>query len=120
MNTQLWITLICAVIGSGGFTATITYLLASHKERKIAAKQLNDERKKAAEKNSTLFEAMREALMMLMLGELQVWCKAIATAGHRTMDETAQLVKAYNCYKALGGDGWADKLFEDAMNQPLS
>ena len=119
MNAQLMVSLICAVLGSGGFTAVITYVLASRKERKIAAQQQAEERKRNEEKDNKDHEAMREAIMLLMLGELQTWCRNIINAQYRTLYETAQLVKAYNCYKALGGDGWADKLFDDAMKQPL-
>lgn len=120
MNAQLIVSLICAILGSGGFTAVVTYVLASRKERKIAEKQRIEDRKNAEEKESRDYAAMREALMLLMLGELQSWCRNIINAQYRTLEETAQLVKAYNCYKALGGDGWADKLFDDAMKQPLT
>ena len=119
MNAQLIVSLICAILGSGGFTAVVTYVLASRKERQIAEKRRIEDRKNAEEKESRDYAAMREALMLLMLGELQSWCRNIINAQCRTLDETAQLVKAYNCYKALGGDGWADKLFDDAMKQPL-
>lgn len=119
MNAQLIVSLVCAVLGSGGFTAVITYVLASRKERKEAAKQRKEEIEKLAKRNDEDRAAMREALMLLTLGELENWCRNIVNAQHRTLEETARLVKAYNCYKALGGDGWADKLFEDAMRQPL-
>lgn len=119
MNAQLVVSLICAILGSGGFTAVITYVLASRKERKIAEEQRAKERKESEEKENHDYAAMREALMLLMLGELQSWCRNIVNTQHRTLEETAQLVRAYNCYKALGGDGWADKLFDDAMKQPL-
>lgn len=120
MTPQLWVTLICAIVGSGGFTAIITYVLTSQKERKTAERQRKEEKEESKKKEEQEYQAIREAIMLLMLGELQNWCRNIINAQYRTLDETSQLVKAYNCYKALGGDGWADKLFEDAMKQPLT
>lgn len=109
MTPQLWVTIIAAIVGSGGFTALITYLLTAAKERK-AASGLQDARAKA----------IGEAVMMLVLSELQTRCRRIISAGERTTIESKQLIKLRNIYKSLGGDGWADDLYEGAMEQPLT
>ncbi|MBQ9377112.1 MAG: hypothetical protein IJU05_04855 [Schwartzia sp.] len=108
MTAQLWITLVCAVIGSGGFTALVTYMLTSRREHKAKA-AINVQQDKA----------MRDAVMMLVLSELQARCRSIIAAGRRTTVETKQLFKLRSIYKALGGDGWADELYNAAMETPL-
>lgn len=108
MTTQLWVTLIVAIIGSGGFTAFITYILTERKERKAASGA-----------HMARQQAIGEAVMMLVLSELQIRCRTIISAKHRCTVESKQLIKLRNCYKALGGDGWADDLYNSAMEQPL-
>lgn len=106
--TEHWITLICAVLGSGGFTALVTYLLTARKDRK-----------KEAQKNEWRVQAVIDAVMMLALSDLQTRCRTIIAAKGRTALETKQLFKLRTVYKALGGDGWADDLFYCAMKQPI-
>lgn len=109
MTPQLWVTLICAVLGSGGVTAITTYILTERKERK-AVSGAHIARQKA----------IGEAVMMLVLSELQTRCRRIINAGKRTTIESKQLIKLREAYKALGGDGWADDLYEGAMEQPIT
>lgn len=108
MTPQLWVTLICAVLGSGGVTAIITYILTERKERKVVSSAHIARQK-----------AIGEAVMLLVLSELQARCMRIINAGKRTAIESKQLIKFREAYKANGGDGWADDLYEAAMEQPI-
>lgn len=109
MTPQLWVTLICAILGSGGVTAIVTYILTERKERKVASGAHIARQK-----------AIGEAVMMLVLSELQTRCRRIICARERTTIESKQLIKLREAYKALGGDGWADDLYECAMEQPIT
>lgn len=108
MAGELWIALIAAIISSGSLTALTTYALASRRNRK-----------KTSESNAALLRAYCEAVRFLMLRSLQHQCRIIIEKHFRTLEETEQLEKQYECLKAIGGDGWGDSLYMTALGQPI-
>lgn len=108
MTSELWAALIAAIIGSGSFTALTTYILTSHRSRK-----------KTAEGNIALSQAYCDAVKFLMLRSLQEQCRMIIEKRFRTLEETEQLGRQYECLKAIGGDSWGDSLYKAALGQPI-
>lgn len=89
-TTEFIVTILSCVLGSGTITAVVTWLLT----------RLD---KKGAIKN---------AVRMSLLINLQAFGKEIVNRGYCTVLEYNQFCEAYAAYKKLDGDGYADSLME--------
>ena len=88
-NTQLWI----AVLGSS--------LLV-----------------KIFDKVFDLITGKRKVERVLLLQAIEEQSDKIVAQGFRTHDQTKRIQEAYELYKKIGGDGYADSLLADAMAKP--
>lgn len=89
-TAEIIATIVCSVIGSGTLTAFVTYFLAR------------------LDKNN----ALRDGVRMSLLINLQSFGEKIINRGYCTSLEYRQFCEAYEAYKKLDGDGYADSLKE--------
>ena len=97
--------IIIAIIGSGllsGGMASIISVIASKRTKK---------------KDDT--EKLEIGLRLLLLSSLKRDGKE--AIGHKTItkDDYESFLASYNAYKALGGDGWADKVLKQVSELPV-
>lgn len=65
------------------------------------------------------FTGRRKTDQILLLEAIERLSDKVLAQGYRTHNQTQRLQEAYNQYKKLGGDGYADSLLADAMRMPL-
>lgn len=65
------------------------------------------------------FTGRRKTDQILLLEAIERQADKVLAQGYRTHNQTQRLQEAYNQYKKLGGDGYADSLLADAMRMPL-
>lgn len=89
MNTlEFIVTILSCVLGSGTITAVVTWLLTRIDKK----------------------GALNNAVRMSLLINLQGFGKEIVNRGYCSSLEYNQFCDAYEAYKALDGDGYADSL----------
>lgn len=65
------------------------------------------------------FTGKRKTDQILLLDAIERLSDKVIAQDYRTHNQTQRLQEAYNQYKKLGGDGYADSLLADAMAKPL-
>jgi ABC-type uncharacterized transport system permease subunit len=65
------------------------------------------------------FTGRRKTDQILLLEAIERQTDKIVAQGYRTHIQTQRIQEAYQQYKKLGGDGYADSLLADAMRMPL-
>lgn len=65
------------------------------------------------------FTGRRKTDQILLLEAIERQSKDMVKQGYRTLIQTQRIQEAYQQYKKLGGDGYADSLLADAMRMPL-
>lgn len=65
------------------------------------------------------FTGKRKTDQILLLDAIERLSDKVIAQDYRTHNQTQRLQEAYNQYKKLGGDGYADSLLADAMRMPL-
>ena len=65
------------------------------------------------------FTGKNKTMQILLLEAIERQSDKIVAQGFRTKNQTQRIQEAYNQYKKLGGDGYADSLLTDAMAMPL-
>lgn len=88
------VTIICAVLGSSVINTLLNYIFTMLREKK--------------DKNSKSVRAERLTLLYIIksCGKHHIKEGYISETDYKAIEET------YNLYKELGGDGYADKIFE--------
>lgn len=99
MNVEFLVTLICATLASGGLWSLILYKIQRR-------------------------DSKSDNLTKLMLGlayrEIVQLCMEYTHRGSVTKDEYEDLIKyLYSPYKALGGDGTAEKMIGEVQKLPI-
>lgn len=94
--------LIVAVLGSGVITCILNFVFDLIKEKK---------RKKTKDEENT-----ERALRMTMLYILKQSAEKYIADEEIGVKDLASFNETFNCYKDLGGDGWADEV-HDLVNQ---
>lgn len=90
VTSEIVTTIICSVLGSGVVSTLVTWLLSR------------------VDKNN----ALRDGVRMSLLINLQNFGEKIVNKGYCTHLEYRQFCDAYDAYKKLDGDGYADSLKE--------
>lgn len=65
------------------------------------------------------FTNARKTSQILLLGAIEAIADKMIAQGHRSKMQTLRLQEAYQQYKKLGGDGYADSMMTEAMKLPL-
>ncbi len=65
------------------------------------------------------YTGRRKTDQILLLEAIERQSRQIVGQGYRTLNQTQRIQEAYQQYKKLGGDGYADSLLADAMAMPL-
>jgi hypothetical protein len=107
MNDGLLIAIFTAVFASQGLWALILYLVQRKDKKKDKKEEVLDHQSK----------------MLLGLGHDRIIClgKEYLAKGSMTEDEYENLNKyLYAPYKALGGNGTAEKIMEDVRKLPIN
>lgn len=93
--------IIIAIIGSSAFTAIVNALIELIKNR-TGQKSL-----------------FGKALRLCLLSDLQAYGTRLASQETLTREEYNQFCEMYQCYKALKGDGYADRLKAEVDEVPI-
>lgn len=100
MDTSILVTLICAVLGSSVLTTLVNRLF----ERK--------------DKKSALEVARDKAIMYCLLVVFKIEARRLIQSDEPIgRKDWNQLTDMYNTYKDMGGDGYADILYEQAKEK---
>jgi hypothetical protein len=99
-------TIITTALSSSGVTGLITYLLQRHDKKKDAKNAQNS--------------AQSQMVMGLGHDRIVALASDIIGRGYVTKDEYENLYKyLYKPYKALGGNGTAEKMIHEVNNLPM-
>ena len=105
VETRDVITILIAIIGSGGFWTALQY----HWQRR------DDRRLKSEQACST----ERKAMLALLHDRIYASTTEIIERGEVTVEELDNLGYLYRPYKALGGNGTGEKLIKDVAKLPV-
>lgn len=94
--------IIVAIIGSGALSALVSGVI-----------QLINGKRKAK-------KGIEQAVSFLILGELERQFDKLIAKGHATRKDMKRFREVYDTYKKLGGDGYADDMFEAAKELEVS
>lgn len=97
--------IIIAIISSGLLSGAISSLIAV-----IAAR-------KAKKRDNT--EKIEVGLRLILLSTLKRDGNEALQKGKISKDDYEAFLASYNAYKALGGDGWADKVYKQINKLPV-
>ena len=98
--------IILAIIGSGmfsGVVATVISTINSNKQKK------KDDTKK-----------LEVGLRLILLSTLKRDGNDLINSGKLSKEDYEAFLASYNAYKALDGDGWADKVLKQVSELPVS
>ena len=97
--------IVIAIISSGifsGLLATVISTINANKQKK---------------KDNTL--KLEVGLRLILLSTLKRDGKDAITKGSISKEDYEAFCASYNAYKALDGDGWADKVFSQVQKLPV-
>ena len=101
------------ILSSGAFSALISSLIAAisaHVQRK------QEKKDKAEEKT----DVRNQAISQILLRQIQTFGGELIRDDSVTAEEYRQFEEMFQTYKALGGNGYADKLHEEIRRRPLT
>lgn len=101
------------ILSSAGFSALVSAIVSAVAN---AIQRKQDRKAKADEKT----EIRNQAISQILLRQIQSFGEEILTEGSVTSEEFKQFDEMFNTYKALGGNGYADKLHDEIKGRPLS
>ena len=61
----------------------------------------------------------KKTTQILLLSSMEQLCDKIISQGYRTSMQTLRLSEIRDQYKKVGGDGYADAMYNEAMSKPL-
>lgn len=96
-----WTAVVIAIVGSGAVTALVNAIIQTAQARA---------KKKSVE---------QRALCFLLLGEIRDFGNGLCSSNTIDEDDYRHFEELYQTYKALGGNGFADKLHEAVEKIPL-
>lgn len=62
----------------------------------------------------------KKTTQILLLSSMEQLCDKIIAQGYRTSMQTLRLSEIKDQYKKVGGDGYADAMYQEAMSKPLN
>lgn len=98
--------IILAILGSGAFSgllATVISTINTNKQKK------KDDTKK-----------LEVGLRLILLSTLKRDGNDLITKGSVSKEDYEAFLASYNAYKALEGDGWADKVLKQVSELPVN
>lgn len=105
--------IVLAIIGSGAFSgllATIISTINTNKQKK----------KENAEKLEVDTKKLEVGLRLILLSTLKRDGNDLITKGNISKEDYEAFLASYNAYKALDGDGWADKVLKQVSELPVN
>ena len=105
IETRDVITILIAIIGSGGLWSFIQYRLQQRDLRKMH--------------DSTADTIERKALLAILHDRIYASATEILEHEYVTVEELDNLKYLYRPYQALGGNGTGEKLMSDVKNLPI-
>ena len=100
------------ILSSAGFSALVSAVVSAIAN---AIQRKQDKREKDDEKA----EIRNKAISQILLRQVQTFGEEILTEEAVTSEEYKQFEEMFNTYKALGGNGYADKLHDEIKRRPL-
>ena len=97
--------IIIAIIGSGVLSGLLATIVST----------VNTNRQKQKDNTAKLEEGLR----LILLSTLKRDGREALSQGSLSKEDYEALCASYNAYKALGGDGWADKIFGQNKKLPV-
>lgn len=101
------------VLSSGAFSALISSSIAAFS----AYLQRKQERKDKADEKTDI---RNQAISQILLRQIQTFGNEIIKDDSVSAEEFRQFEEMFQTYKALGGNGYADKLHEEIKRRPLT
>ena len=96
-----WTVIIVAVVGSGAVTAIVNAIIRAVE---------NKRKQKSAE---------TKALTLLLLGEIREFGDVLLQQNYLDEEDYRHFEELYQTHKALGGNGYADKLYAEILKMPV-
>lgn len=90
--------ILLAVLGSTGLWTLINNLISTHKEKKSLE---------------------RKALLALLHDKLYFLCQNYIELGQITIEELENIEYLYAPYRALGGNGTCERLYDEVLKIPI-
>lgn len=111
------------IIGSAGFAALVSAVVSviatsitraqDRKEREI------EKQERAAEREKEKGDVMKQAICLILLRNLQSFAADLLEKEAVEQRDLEQFDEMYNTYKALDGDGFADRWRADVYKKPI-
>lgn len=105
--------LLTIVLSSGAFSALISAIISAvstYIQRKQDRKEMADEKT----------DVRNQAISQILLRQIQTFGGELIRDDSVTAEEYRQFEEMFQTYKALGGNGYADKLHEEIRRRPLT
>ena len=104
--------ILLAIISSGLFSGAMAALISF-----MSSRQTKKEMRKFADDLNA--KQLNEGLKLILLSTLKRDGKDALNKGDISKSDYESFFASYNAYKALGGDGWADKVHDQVKNLPV-
>ncbi len=104
---EVGLALITSAFSSGVVGAVVAHVIKKADDKRAETKE-NDEKQ----------ENMEEGIKLLMLDSIILHGRIFIADGQISKTEYDIFKSKYDCYKKLGGDGWADSVFNQVTNLP--
>jgi hypothetical protein len=98
--------IVLAIIGSGMFSGVLATLIST----------INSNKQKKKENT----EKLEVGLRLILLSTLKRDGNDLINKGSISKEDYEAFLASYNAYKALDGDGWADKVLKQVSELPVS
>lgn len=100
--------IILAIIGSGAFSGAVAAIISTISSNRQRKKEQKEDTKK-----------LEVGLRLILLSTLKRDGKESITKGSISKEDYEAFLASYNAYKALDGDGWADKVLKQVSELPV-
>lgn len=100
-------------------TAAVGYLVTNSRDSKKSRKKLEEKREQEKLDQTKRQIVMEEALCAMLHERIVRFCERLLIIGYVTADDLKELDYLYNPYRALGGNGTAEKLYNKVQQLPL-
>lgn len=101
--------IILAILGSGVLSGAVATLISTINANKQRKKEQKEDTKK-----------LEVGLRLILLSTLKRDGNDLTIKGSISKEDYEAFLASYNAYKALDGDGWADKVLKQVSELPVS
>ena len=96
-------------------TAAVGYLVTNSRDSKKSRKKLEEKREQEKLDQTKRQIVMEEALCAMLHERIVRFCERLLIIGYVTADDLKELDYLYNPYRALGGNGTAERLYKQNL-----